>query len=254
MSYNFANKVLIVTGGLSGIGLAVAKKFLQLGAKVTISDISATEKYNTVVGEFKTEGIDVKNVQYIQADASKEADNEKLISETLSAFGDLDYVCANAGIATFTQTTDISYDVWRKVTSINLDGVFMLDKLAAQYFLSKNKPGAIVNMGSIHSYVAAPGLSHYGAAKGGLKLLTQTMALEYAAKGIRVNSVNPGYIKTPLLDICPKEHMDYLITQHPIGRLGKPEEIASAVAFLCSDEATFINGISLLVDGGYTAR
>uniref|UniRef100_A0JC04 3-oxoacyl-[acyl-carrier-protein] reductase n=1 Tax=Ogataea wickerhamii TaxID=1249076 RepID=A0JC04_9ASCO len=254
MSYNFHNKVAVVTGALSGIGLSVAKKFLQLGAKVTISDVSGEKKYHETVVALKAQNLNTDNLHYVQADSSKEEDNKKLISETLATFGGLDIVCANAGIGKFAPTHETPFDVWKKVIAVNLNGVFLLDKLAINYWLEKSKPGVIVNMGSVHSFVAAPGLAHYGAAKGGVKLLTQTLALEYASHGIRVNSVNPGYISTPLIDEVPKERLDKLVSLHPIGRLGRPEEVADAVAFLCSQEATFINGVSLPVDGGYTAQ
>lgn len=255
MSYNFGSKVAVVTGGLSGIGLSISKRLLLSNAKVAISDLSSCDKFDSVLKELESDGVNPKDVIYVQADASKEEDNKRLVAETLSSLGGLDIVCANAGIATFAKNThEISFEQWKKVTSINLDGVFILNKLAIDYWLENNKEGVIVNTGSIHSFVAAPGLAHYGATKGGVKLLTETLALEFASKGIRVNSVNPGYILTPLLEGLPKEKMDYLVTQHPIGRLGTPEEVANAVAFLCSDQATFIHGISLLVDGGYTAR
>lgn len=254
MSYNFTKKVAIITGGLSGIGLATAIKCLELGAKVVVSDIKPVSDANVVLKSIMEKGLDQKKILYTQADSSISEDNEKLIESTLEKFGDLDFVFANAGIATFQTAADLTPIEWKKVIDVNLNGVFYLNHYAINYWLKNNKKGAIVNTGSIHSFVGRQGLAHYSASKGGVRLLTETLAIEYAARGIRVNSVNPAYIETPLLDFLPTDEFNKLKKLHPIGRLGKPEEVANTVAFLLSDESSFINGISLLVDGGYTAQ
>ena len=186
---------------------------------------------------------------------AKFEDNTNLVDFTLDEHKGLNFVVANAGmINTTCLGADETFDEFKRVIDVNLNGLFALNKLAIKYWEEFEKPGNIVNVGSILSYVGNPGLANYTASKGGVKLLTQTLAIEYAKKGIRVNSVNPAYIKTPLLDALEKKVYDELVLRHPIGRLGEPEEIADAIAFLLSDEASFITGISLLVDGGYTAQ
>lgn len=139
------------------------------------------------------------------------------------------------------------------VIDVNLNGVFLCNKYAIEQMLKQDNGGAIVNNDSIHGFVGKKTVGAYAASKGGVKLLTQTASAEYSDQGIRINDVNPGYIDTPLLKDLPDEMIQELIDLHPIGRLGKSEEVAKAVLFLASDDASFITGASLLVDGGYTA-
>ncbi|HZG81922.1 MAG TPA: SDR family oxidoreductase, partial [Brevibacillus sp.] len=137
---------------------------------------------------------------------------------------------------------------------INLTGVFLCDKYAIEQMLAQGTGGAIVNCGSIHSHTGKAGVTAYSSAKGGVKLLSQTLGITYARQGIRVNAVCPGYIDTPLIAGRNEAMNEHLISLHPMGRLGQPEEVAKAVLFLASDDASFITGTSLLVDGGYTAQ
>lgn len=254
MCYNFDHKVVIITGGLSGIGLATAIKLLHLGAKIVIGDLQGSESYVNTLQELKSKGASEKNVHYVQIDSAKHEDNKLLVDSAISRFGDLHYVFANAGVGRNSFAHELEIDEWQKVIDINLTGVFSLNKLAISYWLDNNKKGAIVNTGSIMSFVGNKGSAHYCASKGAVKLLTQTLALEYISKGIRINSVNPGYLITPMLKSVPLEERNAITNLHPIGRLGEASEVANAVAFLLSDEASFINGTSLLVDGGYTAQ
>lgn len=157
------------------------------------------------------------------------------------------------GIGSQSVVHETPLDEWKKVLDVNLTGVFLTNKYAIEQMLKQKNGGSIVNNDSIHGVVGKFGVGAYAAAKGGVKLLTQTATAEYAAKGIRINNVNPGYIETPLLKDIPAEAKQELVDLHPIGRLGKPEEVANAVLFLASDEASFISGSSLLVDGGYTS-
>lgn len=185
---------------------------------------------------------------------TKEEDIKRMISETITKYGRLDIMYANAGIGNDTPAHELSYEDWKKVIDINLSGVFLSDKYAINQFLEQGTNGIIVNAGSIHSFVSLPDATAYSAAKGGVKLLTQTLCTAYAKKGIRVNAVCPGYIDTPLLKDSDADQIESLISLHPQGRLGKPEEVAKAVAFLASDDASFVNGTTLFVDGGYTAQ
>lgn len=254
MSLTFANRVTIVTGGLSGIGMAVVLKMLSLGSKVAIGDIGNKDHISSAVATIKSNGGSMDDVLLMHSNAAKEIDNNQLFELTLQKFGSVDHVVANAGVVTVKPFHETSLEEWRRVLDINLDGVFNLDKTALKYWVDNNKKGSIVNMGSIHSFVGLPNISSYCTSKGAIKLLTQSLAVEYGATGIRINSVNPAYIDTPLLDALPREQYNHLKDLHPLGRLGKPLEVANAVAFLLSDDASFISGSSLLVDGGYTSK
>ena len=245
----FKNKVVIVTGGANGIGAATVKKFCSQGAKVVIADLSDNGKL--FAEELTKQGY---NVFFVKMDVTSEEDNKAVIDKAVKHFGGLDIIFANAGIARDAPIDQLSFQDWKKTIDINLTGVYLLDKYAIEYWLEHNKPGVIVNCGSIHSWVGKHGVTAYAAAKGGVKLLTQTLAIDYAAKGIRVNAVCPGYIDTLLLSKVSDEQKKELAMLHPIGRLGKPEEVANVVSFLASDDASFVNGASLLVDGGYVAQ
>ncbi|MEW9676867.1 glucose 1-dehydrogenase [Lentibacillus sp. L22] len=243
------DKVAIVTGGASGIGEATVRLFTEEGASVVIADLS--ERGKDVSEELNNSGHDTL---FVKTDVTKEEDIKQLIKETVNKYGKLDIMYANAGIADEAPAHELSYEKWKRTIDINLSGVFLSDKYAIDQFLKQGNGGVIVNAGSIHSFVALPNPTAYSSAKGGVKLLTQNLCTAYAKEGIRVNAVCPGYIDTPLLKEADSEQKEYLASLHPQGRLGKPEEIAKAVLFLASDDASFVNGTTLLVDGGYTAQ
>ncbi len=242
------NKVAIVTGGASGIGAATVQLFAEEGAKVVIADFD--EAGQSFSDELNEKGHDTF---FIKADVTKESDVKKMITETVSKYEKLDVLFANAGIAKDGDIHELSFDKWKQTIDINLSGVFLSDKYAIEQMRKQGSGGVIVNTGSIHSHVGMPGLTAYSAAKGGVKLLTQTLAAKYTKDGIRVNAICPGYIDTPLISFAQGDYRQKLIDLHPIGRLGKPEEVAKAVLFLASDESSFVSGASLLVDGGYTS-
>ncbi|MGV3346805.1 SDR family NAD(P)-dependent oxidoreductase [Enterobacteriaceae bacterium LUAb1] len=247
---SFQHKVVIVTGGASGIGAASVEKFARLGASVMIADL------NDKAGQKFADALCAKGfkVHFCLLDASNEQQNQRMTEATLEAFGQLDILFACAGIAADAPADRLTLQHWQKTLDINLTGVFLACQSVIRYWLQNNRGGVIVNCGSIHSWVGKAGVTAYAAAKGGVKLLTQTLAADYAAKGMRINAVCPGYIETPLLAGLGAEEHTALAALHPAGRLGKPEEVANAVAFLASDEASFINGACLLVDGGYVAQ
>lgn len=245
----FLGKVAVVTGGASGIGEATVRKFCANGASVVIADLNNK-------GQLLADELTKANhkVIFIKMDVTSEQENKLLVNKAIQSFGGLDIVFANAGIADDAPIDQLSFGKWKRTIDINLNAVYLLDKYAIEYWLNNNKKGVIVNCGSIHSWVGKHGVTAYAASKGGVKLLTQTLAIDYASKGIRVNAVCPGYIDTPLLsgiDQIAKKDLEDL---HPIGRLGKPEEVANVVSFLASDEASFVNGTAILVDGGYVAQ
>lgn len=245
----FENKVCIVTGSSGGLGAADCIQFAKEGGKVVVSDIDEAGG-EQVVAELKT--LDAEAV-FIKADATSEEDVQNLIDKTVEIFGKLDVFVANAGISIEADVHEIPFKDWQKIIDVNLTGVYLADKFAVAQFLKQGTGGAIVNIGSIHSFVARKGLTSYSASKGGVLMLTKMVGATYANKGIRCNAVCPGYIRTRLTDTIPPEIIPTLVNLHPMGRLGKPHEVAKTVAFLASDDASFITGTSILVDGGYSA-
>lgn len=245
----FNNKVVIVTGGASGIGLASVQAFAREGAKVVVADFA--DEGRSVVDALKQAGA---QALFCKVDVRKSDQVQEMIRQTVEAFGRLDILFANAGVANDAPIDQLEEDAWQRTIDINLSGVYLCDKYAIAQMLKQGDGGVIVNCGSIHSHVGKAGVTGYAAAKGGVKLLTQTLGIDYGAKGIRVNAVCPGYIDTPLLQHIPAEGKKALIQLHPMGRLGRAEEVADCVLFLASEQSSFVNGTTLLVDGGYTAQ
>lgn len=244
-----ANKVAIVTGGASGIGETTVRLFAQEGAKVVIADFSP--RGEQLAAELNEAGFEAL---FVKTDVTKEAEVKHMVHATVEKFGRVDVLFANAGIAKDAPAHQLSMEDWQRTIDINLTGVFLCDKYVIEQMLAQGTGGAIVNCGSIHSHAGKAGVTAYSSAKGGVKLLSQTLGITYAKQGIRVNAVCPGYIDTPLIAGRNEEMNEHLISLHPMGRLGKPEEVAKAVLFLASDDASFVTGTSLLVDGGYTAQ
>lgn len=242
----FKDKVVIVTGGASGIGEASVRAFAREGAKVVIADYAEH-------GQALADELGADKALFIKIDVTDSEAVQAMIAQTVTKFGRLDVMFANAGIAADAPVDELEESAWQRTIDINLSGVYLCDKYAIQQFL-KQGGGVIVNCGSIHSHVGKRGVTAYAAAKGGVKLLTQTLSVDYGDKGIRVNAVCPGYIDTPLLKDIPDDIKEKLVALHPMGRLGRAEEVANAVLFLASDEASFVTGSSLMVDGGYTAQ
>ncbi|MFS0918260.1 SDR family NAD(P)-dependent oxidoreductase [Brevibacillus sp. 179-C 1.1 NHS] len=243
------NKVAIVTGGASGIGETTVRLFAKEGAKVVIADFST--RGMELAEELNQAGFDAL---FVKTDVTKEGEVKNMVSVTVEKYGKVDVLFANAGIAKDAPGHLLSMDDWQRTIDINLTGVFLCDKYVIEQMLAQGTGGAIVNCGSIHSHAGKAGVTAYSSAKGGVKLLTQTLGITYAKQGIRVNAVCPGYIDTPLIAGRDEAITEHLIGLHPMGRLGKPEEVAKAVLFLASDDASFVTGTSLLVDGGYTAQ
>lgn len=243
------DKVAFVTGAGSGIGKAIALLYAKEGAKVVVSDIN-DQHGNAVVEEIKQAG---GEAIYVRANTANAEEVEQLVNKTVAHFGRLDIACNNAGIGGKQAVGgELSVEDWKTVIDINLNGVFYGCKYATQQML-KNGGGSIVNMGSIHSITAVAGSVAYAASKHAVLGLTRNFGVEYAAQNIRVNAIGPGYIDTPLLDLLPAEHKKALVNLHPVGRLGKAEEVAQLALFLSSDQASFINGSYYTIDGGYTA-
>lgn len=243
-------KVAIVTGAAKGIGESTAKLFAKEGARVTVSDVDVEngEKVVKAINDNGGEAI------FVKSDASKAEDHEELVKKTVDAFGKLDIAVNNAGIGgPLAKTAEYPLEGWENVINLNLNGVFYGTKFQIAEML-KNGGGSIVNIASILGQVGTANSPAYVAAKHGVVGLTKTAAIEYAKEGIRVNSVGPGYIKTPLLNVLDDDTLDMLKGMHPIGRLGKPEEVAEIILWLASDKASFVTGNYYAVDGGYLSQ
>lgn len=244
------NKVAIVTGAGSGIGKAISLLYSAEGAKVVVSDIDE-KGGNETVAQIKGKGAEAI---FVKADTSKPLDNEKLVEQALKAFGALHIAVNNAGIGgPISVVGEYPVDGWEKVISINLSGVFYGLRYQIPAMLSSGG-GSIVNVASILGKVGTKGSAAYVAAKHGVIGLTESAALEYASQNIRINSIGPGYILTPLLSTLDEAAMKALVGLHPIGRLGKAEEVAALALWLNSDKASFVTGAYYNVDGGYLAQ
>ena len=248
--FDINGKVAIVTGGTSGIGYSTAEELLKRGATVVIT--GRNEKRGAEAAE-KLKAISA-NIEYYQADTSDEETVKSMVDYVADKYGELNIIFNNAGIGVQATVDAISGDDWRKVIDINLSGVFYGTKYAAMQMKKQGKGGVIISTSSIEGVIGDPILPAYCASKGGVNQLTKSAAIALAKDGIRVNSVNPGYVETGLVNeqTMGKEAIDYLISLHPLGRLAQPEEIAHAVIFLIENE--FTTGLSLVVDGGYTAQ
>ena len=243
-------KVAIITGAGSGIGKAAAELFAKEGAKVVVSDINEANG-KSAVDEIKKNG---GEAFFIKADSSKPEDNEALIKQTVEKYGALDIAVNNAGIGgPLAMTGEYPIDGWQKVIGINLSGVFY--GLRYQIPAMLEKGGSIVNIASILGSAGTKLSPAYVAAKHGVLGLTKAAALEYADKNIRINSVGPGYIKTPLvMNSLDKNALDALVGLHPMGRLGESEEIAEVILWLASPKSSFVTGSYYPADGGYLAQ
>ena len=248
-------KVALVTGGASGIGRATALAMAREGARVAVSDLSGEGIEATVamINAGGGQGI------AITGDVAEEADVANMVARTVSAFGRLDCAFNNAGVAGRSvgppgqRTHELSQSSVAKMLAINLMGVFLCLKHEIAQMLTQGGGGAIVNTASIAGLIGLATSAHYVAAKHGVVGLTKSAAIEYAQDGIRVNCVNPGYIKTPMTKETMDERFDEIMAKVPVRRLGIPEEIAEAVVWMCSEKASFMTGASHVVDGGYTA-
>ena len=247
-----SGKVAVVTGGSSGIGLATVQAFAAVGTKVVIADIENGAK---VVEDVKKAGGDAV---FIRADVSKSTDIQALVRTTMETYGRLDFAVNNAGIGGASATTgDYTEQDWNRVIGINLTGVWLCMKYELEQMV-KQRSGAIVNMASILGWVGFANAPAYVAAKHGVLGLTKTAAIEYAAQNIRINAVCPGFIATPLLEQAGitegSDAYNAIASLHPMKRLGKAEEVADLVLWLCSEGASFVTGSAYLVDGGYVAQ
>lgn len=243
-------KVALITGAASGIGKSTALLFAKNGASVLLTDIDV-EKGEKLADEIKAFG---GKAVFVKADTSQPKDSEESVKEVLFHFGKLDIAVNNAGIGgDQLPLGEYGIEAWDKVIGINLSGVFYGMRYQIPAML-KNGKASIINVASILGSVGFANSAAYVAAKHGVVGLTKTAALEYSAKGIRINSVGPAFIKTPLLDDLDKDVLEQLVSVHPIGRLGEPEEVAELFMWLAGDRSSFATGAYYPVDGGYLAQ
>lgn len=243
-------KVAVITGAGSGIGRAISLLYASEGAKIVVSDISEAGGSETVK-EIEAKG---GEAFFVKADTSKASDCEQLVNEAVKHFGALHIAVNNAGIGgPISAVGEYPVDGWEKVISINLSGVFYGLRYQIPAIIAAGG-GSIVNMASILGKVGTKGSAAYVAAKHGVIGLTETAALEYADKNIRINAIGPGYIVTPLLSGMDEASRKVLISMHPMGRLGTAEEVAELALWLNSDKASFVTGGYYNVDGGYLAQ
>ncbi len=245
------DKVILITGGASGIGSAIAERFGQEQAKVVINYHSDKHDYSEIIRKIKASGGEAAAVQ---GDVSNEEDVKKMVAFSIETFGTLDVLVNNAGMENEVPSHQLSYEDWKKVIDVNLNGVFLGCREALSYWVENDMKGNIINMSSVHDKIPWPHFAHYTASKGGVKLLSETLALEFAPRGIRVNAISPGAIKTPinaekLDDPVKKKEVLNLI---PMGYIGNPEQIAACAAWLASSESSYVTGLTLYADGGMT--
>ncbi|MFA5632634.1 MAG: glucose 1-dehydrogenase [Porticoccaceae bacterium] len=247
MKHDFSGRVALVTGGTSGIGRAIAIAFAKAGADVVISGLPEGSK--ETLEAIAALGVDCE-ADFIAADVRDEDQVEEMVEFTLDRFGRMDYACNNAGIALpDVALTDLDVEDWDRVMDINLKGLWLCMKHQIPYLLKQLTP-AIVNTASVAGLVASPGFC-YTASKHGVVGLTKAAALNYAKTGLRINAICPGLTNTPIVAGIPMV-ASAAAKAIPMGRIGEPDDMANAVLWLCSEQAAYITGHSLVVDGGYT--
>ncbi|WP_131742073.1 SDR family NAD(P)-dependent oxidoreductase [Actinomadura roseirufa] len=244
-------KNVLITGGTSGIGAAAARRFLEEGARVFVCGLDG-------VGEVVAELSPLGEIAGTRCDVSREDDVARLVAEARAALGGLDVLINNAGTSWREPFLEITPAHWDTIISVNLRGMFLVGQAVSKVMVDTGTRGSIVNMASTNALGGEEDYAHYNASKGGVLLLTKTMAVELGRHGIRVNAVCPGYIRTPLnasieATLDPDFVAAYQRDHIPLGRAGQAAEVASAYAFLASDEASFVHGAELVIDGGQLA-
>jgi NAD(P)-dependent dehydrogenase (short-subunit alcohol dehydrogenase family) len=243
-------KIALITGGASGIGRATAELFAREGARVAVADYSADGR--DTVQSLKAAGGDA---MYLPVDVSDSAQVTQMVETALQVYGRIDVLFNGAGILYYGTVLETDEQAWNRVLSINLTGTYLCCRAVLPYMIRQGG-GSIINVAStVGAHDACANAVAYVTSKGGVTMFTKAMAIDHAKQGIRVNALVPGATDTPMIrNALAPEALDALAASHPIGRLGRPEELAQAVLFLASDEASFVTGTAMYVDGGQTAK
>jgi NAD(P)-dependent dehydrogenase (short-subunit alcohol dehydrogenase family) len=234
-------KVAIVTGASRGIGHAIAEALAAQGATVVATSRSASDD------SFPA------GVEYTPLDVSSEEDWKRVVADVVTRHGRVDVLVNNAGIIAYETVHELTTDEWNKVVAVNQTGTWLGMREAIPHMIAQGG-GSIINVSSIWGTAAVSGAHAYHATKGAVRTMSKSAAISYAKEGVRVNSLHPGFIWTPLTESQAPEVNEYVISQTPMGRAGRPEEIAAGVVFLASDESSFVTGSELVIDGGYLAQ
>ena len=247
------NKVAIVTGATSGIGRAIALAFGAAGASVTVNFRSSPEAADEVVGRLEAAG--GKGLA-VHADVTKAGEVGAMVARTVEEFGRLDVMVNNAGMETKMPFLETPLEVWEEVLAVNLTGPWLGCQAAARQMVGQDGGGRIVNISSVHEDLPMPTNAPYCAAKGGVRMLTRTIAVELAPHGVTANNIAPGAVETPMDAEIKEDPEQYesLLSEIPLGRMGKPEEVAALAVYLASDAAAYVTGSTYVVDGGMMRR
>jgi 3-oxoacyl-[acyl-carrier protein] reductase len=253
-------KRVLISGGSSGIGLATARRFLEEGSRVFLTGLDPREVDSAVAGLGTPAGPwPGDEVSGLACDVSREDDVARMIEAALRALGGIDVLINNAGTARRAEFLEIAASDWDRIIAVNLRGTFLVAQAVSRRMVERGGGGVIINMSSTNGLAGEEDYAHYNASKGGVLLLTKTMAVELGRHGIRVNALCPGYIRTPLNEAISASmgggefEAAYARERIPLGRAGQPGEVAAAYAFLASDDASFIHGTALVIDGGQLA-
>lgn len=251
MYTDLSKKVAVVTGGSKGLGTAISKRFGQEGMRVVVNYHSDKNGADAAVKAIEDAG---GKGYAVQADTGSAEGVKTLLDAAVEQFGSMDVWVNNAGVENQVATDKMSLDDWNKVINVNLTGVFLGSQCALQHFLANDVKGNIINMSSVHERIPWPTFAHYAASKGGVAMFTKTIAMEYASRGIRVNAIGPGAINTPInaKKFADPQKLSYTINMVPMKTIGDPEDVAAAAAWLASNEAKYVTGVTLFVDGGMT--
>lgn len=254
-SYSYSGEIkglnAIVTGGSRGIGEACVYALAREGANVAIAVNKSTDEAEKVAVKARELGIDAC---VIQCDVANPDDVQRMVDSVIGRWGKIDILVNNAGMTHGSPAEDLSYEDWRRMIDVNLTGVFLCAQAVGKKMIERDMTGSIINISSIcgHIVVVPQKQCHYNASKGGVGMLTKSLAVEWAEYGIRVNAISPGYIKTKILDFAKELHPIW-IEKTPMKTMGQPEDIAEAVLYLASPKSKYVTGADWIIDGGYTA-